>query len=207
MADLSLQIFLSRCCRLLSYPLPLISLATLSSREPARGARGLLRRRRHHHCVGARATGRRRRCGQPAGAGSGSGRGAQARGSRAARARQRPRRHRASSNPRVSGAMAKPSGGGGLLDLEGQYAFLLDRRAGALAALLCFLCWAASGALTSRLGFSVGWKVGIVTYFADKGDEGHPALPREDRPGRELHMDLLDFQYCYELHACYDWYA
>ncbi|CAL4962964.1 unnamed protein product [Urochloa decumbens] len=105
--------------------------------------------------------------------------------------------------------MAKPSGSGGLLDLEGHYAFygayhsnpvnvgihklfvwpifltallllhltapsvhaagigaaiygayyfLLDRRAGALAAFLCFLCWAASGALAARLGFSVGWK-------------------------------------------------
>ena len=41
----------------------------------------------------------------------------------------------------------------------GTYYFLLDRRAGALAALLCFLCWAASGALAARLGFSVGWKV------------------------------------------------
>lgn len=41
----------------------------------------------------------------------------------------------------------------------GAYYFLLDRRAGALAALLCFLCWAASGALATRLGFSVGWKV------------------------------------------------
>jgi len=39
------------------------------------------------------------------------------------------------------------------------YYFLLDRRAGALAALLCYLCWAASGALAARLGFSVGWKV------------------------------------------------
>jgi uncharacterized membrane protein YGL010W len=40
------------------------------------------------------------------------------------------------------------------------YYFLLDRRAGALGAFLCFLCWAASGALATRLGFSVGWKVG-----------------------------------------------
>jgi hypothetical protein len=39
------------------------------------------------------------------------------------------------------------------------YYFLLDRRAGALAALLCYLCWAASGTLAARLGFSVGWKV------------------------------------------------
>lgn len=39
------------------------------------------------------------------------------------------------------------------------YYFLLDHRAGALGALLCYLCWAASGALAARLGFSVGWKV------------------------------------------------
>jgi len=45
MADLSLQIFLSRCCRLLSYPLPLISLATLSCSRalPASASLGELR--------------------------------------------------------------------------------------------------------------------------------------------------------------------
>ncbi|CAM0149271.1 unnamed protein product [Urochloa decumbens] len=109
--------------------------------------------------------------------------------------------------------MEKPSGGGGLLDLEGHYAFygahhsnsvnvdiheffvwpifltallllhltapsvhaagigaatygayyfLLDRHAGAIAA---FLCWAASGALAARLGFSVGWKVVLVAQL------------------------------------------
>ncbi|KAL6899295.1 hypothetical protein ACP4OV_005953 [Aristida adscensionis] len=47
----------------------------------------------------------------------------------------------------------------------GAYYFLLDRRAGALAALLVFLCWAASGALAARLGFSVGWKVILVTQL------------------------------------------
>jgi len=47
----------------------------------------------------------------------------------------------------------------------GTYYFLLDRRAGALAALLCFLCWAASGALAARLGFSVGWKVVFVAQL------------------------------------------
>lgn len=45
------------------------------------------------------------------------------------------------------------------------YYFLLDRRAGALAALLCYLCWAASGALAARLGFSVGWKVVLVAQL------------------------------------------
>ncbi|KAF0928998.1 hypothetical protein E2562_011086 [Oryza meyeriana var. granulata] len=112
--------------------------------------------------------------------------------------------------------MAKPRGGGGLLDLERHFAFygayhsnavnvfihtlfvwpifltallllhltspfahaaaagaavygafyiLLDRRAGVLAALLCFLCWAASGALAARLGFSAGWKVVLVAQL------------------------------------------
>ncbi|TVU29557.1 hypothetical protein EJB05_21127 [Eragrostis curvula] len=38
--------------------------------------------------------------------------------------------------------------------LYGAYYFLLDRHA-----LLGFLCWAASGVLAARLGFSTGWKV------------------------------------------------
>ncbi|KAL6634618.1 hypothetical protein ACP70R_027289 [Stipagrostis hirtigluma subsp. patula] len=48
----------------------------------------------------------------------------------------------------------------------GTYYFLLDRRAGALAALLVFLCWAVSGALAARLGFSVGWKACMVVLVA-----------------------------------------
>uniref|UniRef100_M8AW40 Endoplasmic reticulum membrane protein C16E8.02 n=1 Tax=Aegilops tauschii TaxID=37682 RepID=M8AW40_AEGTA len=40
----------------------------------------------------------------------------------------------------------------------GAFYVSLDRRSGALAALLCLLCWAASSALAARLGFSVGWK-------------------------------------------------
>ncbi|XP_062222969.1 uncharacterized protein LOC133921898 [Phragmites australis] len=42
--------------------------------------------------------------------------------------------------------------------LCGAYYLLLDRRAGALAALICFLCWAGGGALAARLGFSPGRK-------------------------------------------------
>ncbi|KAL8130305.1 hypothetical protein V2J09_019460 [Rumex salicifolius] len=33
-----------------------------------------------------------------------------------------------------------------------------DKKAGSLAALLCFLCWLGSCALASRLGYSVAWK-------------------------------------------------
>lgn len=39
------------------------------------------------------------------------------------------------------------------------YYVSLDRRAGSLAALLCFLSWAGSSALGHRLGFSLAWKV------------------------------------------------
>ncbi|KQK00030.1 uncharacterized endoplasmic reticulum membrane protein YGL010W [Brachypodium distachyon] len=47
--------------------------------------------------------------------------------------------------------------------IYGTFYISLDRRSGALAALLCFLCWAASAALAARLGFSTGWKVVLVT--------------------------------------------
>jgi hypothetical protein len=43
--------------------------------------------------------------------------------------------------------------------IYGAYYFLLDHRADTLGAFLCFLCWSVSGALATRLGFSVGWKV------------------------------------------------
>ncbi|XP_062217733.1 2-hydroxy-palmitic acid dioxygenase MPO1-like [Phragmites australis] len=49
--------------------------------------------------------------------------------------------------------------------IYGAYYILLDRRAGALAALLCLLCWTASGALAARLGFSLGWKVVLVSQL------------------------------------------
>jgi uncharacterized membrane protein YGL010W len=34
-----------------------------------------------------------------------------------------------------------------------------DKKAGALAALLCFACWVGASFLASRLGFSLAWKV------------------------------------------------
>lgn len=35
----------------------------------------------------------------------------------------------------------------------------LDKKAGSLAALLCFLCWGGSSALGHHLGYSLAWKV------------------------------------------------
>jgi uncharacterized membrane protein YGL010W len=46
------------------------------------------------------------------------------------------------------------------------YAFFyvaFDKRAGALAALLCFVCWVGASFLASRLGFSLAWKVMVFT--------------------------------------------
>ena len=34
-----------------------------------------------------------------------------------------------------------------------------DKKAGSLAALLCFLCWVGASLLASRLGYSLAWKV------------------------------------------------
>ncbi|KAG6401765.1 hypothetical protein SASPL_138630 [Salvia splendens] len=43
------------------------------------------------------------------------------------------------------------------------YYVSLDKKAGSLAAFMCFLCWAGSSALAHLLGFSLGWKVfGVV---------------------------------------------
>uniref|UniRef100_A0A453GDN2 DUF962 domain-containing protein n=1 Tax=Aegilops tauschii subsp. strangulata TaxID=200361 RepID=A0A453GDN2_AEGTS len=47
----------------------------------------------------------------------------------------------------------------------GAFYVSLDRRSGALAALLCLLCWAASSALAARLGFSVGWKAMCAEFL------------------------------------------
>ncbi|KAK1308485.1 hypothetical protein QJS10_CPA09g01542 [Acorus calamus] len=41
----------------------------------------------------------------------------------------------------------------------------LDRKAGSLAALLCFLCWVGSGFLAQRLGFDIGWKVVLAAQI------------------------------------------
>lgn len=35
----------------------------------------------------------------------------------------------------------------------------LDKKAGSLAALLCFACWVGASLLANRLGFSLAWKV------------------------------------------------
>ncbi|XP_051116012.1 2-hydroxy-palmitic acid dioxygenase mpo1 [Andrographis paniculata] len=45
------------------------------------------------------------------------------------------------------------------------YYVSLDRRAGALAALMCFLCWIGSSALGHRLGFSMAWKVVLASQI------------------------------------------
>ncbi|XP_057805147.1 2-hydroxy-palmitic acid dioxygenase MPO1 [Salvia miltiorrhiza] len=45
------------------------------------------------------------------------------------------------------------------------YYLSLDKKAGSLAALLCFLCWAGSSALGLRLGFSLGWKVVLASQL------------------------------------------
>ncbi|XP_062095353.1 2-hydroxy-palmitic acid dioxygenase MPO1-like [Humulus lupulus] len=41
----------------------------------------------------------------------------------------------------------------------------LDNKAGSLAALLCFLCWVGASLLGQRLGFSLGWKVGLAAQL------------------------------------------
>ncbi|XP_042043354.1 2-hydroxy-palmitic acid dioxygenase mpo1-like, partial [Salvia splendens] len=38
------------------------------------------------------------------------------------------------------------------------YYVSLDKKAGSLAAFMCFLCWAGSSFLGHRLGFALGWK-------------------------------------------------
>ncbi|KAL3640563.1 hypothetical protein CASFOL_015531 [Castilleja foliolosa] len=48
------------------------------------------------------------------------------------------------------------------------YAFYyvsLDRKAGSLATLLLFLCWVGSSVLARRLGFSLAWKVVLVSQL------------------------------------------
>ncbi|KAH7414855.1 hypothetical protein KP509_14G014200 [Ceratopteris richardii] len=41
----------------------------------------------------------------------------------------------------------------------------LDRKAGSLAAFLCLACWVGSNALAQRLGFSLGWKVVLISQI------------------------------------------
>lgn len=45
------------------------------------------------------------------------------------------------------------------------YYVSLDKKAGSLAALLCFLCWAGSSALGHQLGYSLAWKVIDIYIF------------------------------------------
>jgi len=40
---------------------------------------------------------------------------------------------------------------------------MMDKKAGTLAAALCLLCWVSSNALAQRLGFSLAWKVVLVS--------------------------------------------
>ncbi|PON36767.1 hypothetical protein PanWU01x14_325820 [Parasponia andersonii] len=42
---------------------------------------------------------------------------------------------------------------------------LLDKKAGSLAALLCFLCWVGASFLAQRLGFSLAWKVVLAAQL------------------------------------------
>ena len=49
--------------------------------------------------------------------------------------------------------------------IYGAFYISLDRRSGTVAAVLCFLCWAASAALAARLGYSVGCKVTELRPF------------------------------------------
>lgn len=41
----------------------------------------------------------------------------------------------------------------------------LDRKAGSLAAFLCLACWVGSNALAQSLGFSLGWKVVLISQL------------------------------------------
>ncbi|KAK9265511.1 hypothetical protein L1049_021552 [Liquidambar formosana] len=41
----------------------------------------------------------------------------------------------------------------------------LDKKAGSLAALLCFICWVAGSSLARHLGFSLAWKVVLAAQL------------------------------------------
>ncbi|XP_042041056.1 2-hydroxy-palmitic acid dioxygenase MPO1-like [Salvia splendens] len=45
------------------------------------------------------------------------------------------------------------------------YYVSLDKKAGSLAAFMCFLCWAGSSFLGHRLGFALGWKVVLASQL------------------------------------------
>ncbi|CAL9123893.1 unnamed protein product [Musa acuminata var. zebrina] len=67
-------------------------------------------------------------------------------------------------------------GGGDALTLPFNFAFVgalvyalfylfMDKKAGSLAAILCFLCWFGSHVLAVRLGFSLAWKVVLAAQL------------------------------------------
>lgn len=41
----------------------------------------------------------------------------------------------------------------------------LDKKAGSLAALLCFACWVGASLLAHTLGFSLSWKVIVLLFY------------------------------------------
>lgn len=49
--------------------------------------------------------------------------------------------------------------------LYGLFYFLMDIKAGSLAALLCLLCWVGSDLLAAQLGFSLAWKVVLAAQL------------------------------------------
>ncbi|XP_057952060.1 2-hydroxy-palmitic acid dioxygenase mpo1 [Malania oleifera] len=49
--------------------------------------------------------------------------------------------------------------------IYGLFYICLDKKAGSLAALLCFLCWVGASILASRLGFSLAWKVVLAAQL------------------------------------------
>lgn len=49
--------------------------------------------------------------------------------------------------------------------IYGLYYMILDKKAGSLAALMCFLCWVGSSLLANRLGFSLAWKVVLASQL------------------------------------------
>lgn len=49
--------------------------------------------------------------------------------------------------------------------IYGLFYFLMDKKAGSLAALLCILCWVGSDLLAAQLGFSLAWKVVLAAQL------------------------------------------
>ncbi|GLJ50279.1 hypothetical protein SUGI_1070770 [Cryptomeria japonica] len=47
----------------------------------------------------------------------------------------------------------------------GLFYVLLDKKAGTIAGVLCLICWISSNALAQRLGFSLAWKVILVSQL------------------------------------------